>query len=536
MVSENSMIPSNSLLITAQNPTTSLDADVKPLMIEPGCKAEVKQEHGALNPKADEVTDVCTMENSNGRHVSFEVGPEVRKDARSHSAATPPSNGRGSTPHEDRAPSTIRETLMGDAAPMHVSPSPMSLDKIVKVEPIDVDMDTGSALTDQARPGKRCKFVMEAVFVPSLASARRAEAERKEINKKLEQLRNPIVKKPKNTPTLSLDTIRDRLESIGYDPYPIDLKKDILDVTVRRDFMSKEYGGNSQAMCPKIAPNFVERTGMKYFMYPNLLFNPHCPEVPGAPGLLFHVGCPGTSGEGEDEKRVAGGDNKDDEELEDEEEEEDDDDFESWILICRLAQGIWQYQGQYVQGPAPRLTTQEWKQQPSKVKTVWTDGISKCDWGQSIRADIALRKELGRKPTIAEKETALENGNKFSTVTPEEVWAAFDRGEVAIYLSTMKCVGYNVDFQKDLAAKMPFFVPEPSKKKKGAQKTGRKQQAKGKRAAASATKSRKRKREESSSDEGRVSDKGDIDLESEDDDFDEIVYRPRRKRSRSIEL
>ncbi|KAJ7476965.1 hypothetical protein B0H11DRAFT_2031418 [Mycena galericulata] len=240
MVSENSSIPNNSLLITVQkSPTTSLVVNVKPSMIiESSCKAEVKEEHGALNPKADEVAGVCTTENSNGRHgrhVSFDVGSEVGNDARSHSAATPPSNERGSTP-------------MGDAAPMHVSPSPTSLDKIVKAEPTDVDMDTSSISTDQARPEKR-KIVMEAVFVPSLASvpSRLAEAERKEAHQKLEQLRNSIVKKPKNT--LTLDTIRDRLQG-AYALYPIDLKGDILDVTARRDLIYKEYGGNPRLMYP----------------------------------------------------------------------------------------------------------------------------------------------------------------------------------------------------------------------------------------------------------------------------------------------
>jgi hypothetical protein len=46
---------------------------------------------------------------------------------------------------------------------------------------------------------------------------------------------------------LSLDTVRARLRAhnISYEPYPIDLEKDILDVTVTRAFMSKTYGGSA---------------------------------------------------------------------------------------------------------------------------------------------------------------------------------------------------------------------------------------------------------------------------------------------------
>ncbi|KAJ6473196.1 hypothetical protein C8R45DRAFT_835525 [Mycena sanguinolenta] len=214
-------------------------------------------------------------------------------------------------------------------------------------------------------------------------------------------------------------------DKIDLEPYPIDLEPEIRDVTVRRDFMSKEYGGNSQETYPKIKDKFWKKTGMRYFMYLNLNFNPRCPEIPGAPGLLFDAGLP------EDNKKIT------------------DDEDRTEILFARLGQSMWQYQGQYVLNPVNALTVDEWKQQPNNVRRTWSQQLSIKRWGRDIRAEISLRRELGRKPTKAERKNALKDTeNKFLTVTPEEISTAFDRKEVVIVVSTMKCVGYNSDFQR----------------------------------------------------------------------------------------
>ncbi|KAJ7661514.1 hypothetical protein DFH06DRAFT_988249, partial [Mycena polygramma] len=236
-------------------------------------------------------------------------------------------------------------------------------------------------------------------------------------------------------------------------PYPIDLEPDIRDVTVRRDFMSQDYGGNPQETYPKIAKVFVEKTRLKRFMYLNLLYNPHCPEIPGAPGLLFDVACAGSDDEidrGEERKEGEEGAKPDED--------------KTWILFARLDRATWQYQGQYVLTLAEDLTLQEWKQQSLKVRQNWAYQITVKSWGRKIRADVTLRRELGRKPTKAETEAALKKkGNKFSDVTVEEISRAFDRGEVVIVVHTLKCVGYNIDLQRNLAAKFLFFVPKPPK-------------------------------------------------------------------------
>ncbi|KAJ6579559.1 hypothetical protein DFH09DRAFT_1146900 [Mycena vulgaris] len=457
------------------------------------------------------------------------------------------------TPEPDVSATPDAEELVlpTPAAPARKAPQTARTAPVVhiKAEPIDIDIESASNSAELARPEKRRRIFMDGVVVPSIASVRsRAEAERQEIHRKLEQLRNPIVKKPKNVPTLSLDTVRARLESIGYEPYPIDLEKDILDVTVRRDFMAEEYGGNAQMTYPKIGDAFVAKTGMKYFMYLNLLYNPHCPEVPGAPGLLFDADFPSDSDDSEsDDSESDDSDDEDENKYKisnkngDEGEEEGDGDKgkkkeedPTRILFSRLDSATWQYQGQYVLAPAPPLTLNEWKQQSPQVRKTWAKQLSIKSWGRSIRADIVLRRQLGRKPTKRETKTALKSDNKFKTVTPEEISSAFNRGEVIIVVSTLECVGYNTNFQRDLAAKMPFFVPKPRKqvtKKPGSKRKGKKA-APAKRGAAPVSRGQKRKREEVDEE-----DDSDVGPESEEEqDRREIIYRPQGTRSRLIHV
>ncbi|KAJ7165915.1 hypothetical protein C8R46DRAFT_997025 [Mycena filopes] len=336
-------------------------------------------------------------------------------------------------------------------------------------------------------------------------------------------------------------------------PFQIDLEKDILDVAVRRDFMSGEYGGNSQDAYPSIGAAFVAKTGKDNFAYLNLVYNPHCPQVPGAPGLMFSVDYDFALELSDDEEEEEGGDyersdndnqlgrenstpgrsTKDDNkpEVKDIKKKVDN----GMILFARLDTNTWQYQGQYATRDAPPLTVAEWQQQASNVRNIWTKNIADPakDWGAYVRIPVALRRQLGRRPTEAEADAAKQAGGNF-LVTPEEISTAINRGEVVIWTRTMRCIGYDVAFQRDIAAKFALFVPPPrkprAKKNKGAQpkgkgRTGPKIKTKTKSAAkakakpqAKAAVGQKRKRAELESD-------------SEDDDY-EPEYRPQGTRSR----
>lgn len=128
---------------------------------------------------------------------------------------------------------------------------------------------------------------------------------------------------------LHRDTLRDRYRSLGYDPYPITFDKNILDQSFPRLFISHLYGGDTQSTSPNIGKAKLAQHGLNDFMYANLLYQPHAPEVPGAPGLFFGGGS-----------------------------------LDPWPgvhrLSSRIASGQWQYQGQYVLLPDQPLSRAEW--------------------------------------------------------------------------------------------------------------------------------------------------------------------------------
>ncbi|KAJ7618446.1 hypothetical protein FB45DRAFT_1096796 [Roridomyces roridus] len=401
------------------------------------------------------------------------------------------------------------------ATPRSITPQQLN----VKEEPIDVDIDLSLTSKDRASPNKRRRLFMDAV---ELTPRSQRELSSEEINQMIQGMQNPAAKKKKDDMTLSLDTIKDRLKRINYHVYDVDLEKTVQETTVTRKFMSQHYGGNTQEMHPVIKKATIERTGLKNFLYPNLEYNPYCPEMPGRPGFIFHVG---TTGYSDDEE-------SDDEERHDEEEsneqaEEGKDDAgsdeedgkqkgtdgkvrvkrkggeeeEEVILISRLDTNHWLYQGQYVEIDSPALSVQEWKQQSPKVKKTWIEGILDMQWGQSLRVDVGLRKRLGRQPTKAERKNALRNPAKYeSKVTVDDISRALNRGELAIYPGIMKCVGYNVELQQFI---VDNFVREPKPPKTEKNKTPKKPSAKGKRAPATGAK-RKRDQESESEDEQPV--------------------------------
>ncbi|KAF7331040.1 hypothetical protein MVEN_02444300 [Mycena venus] len=512
-----------------------MDVDEKLLKVKPKPDEamDVEEKLFTSKHKADEVMDI------DGPIVNLDLEPSVdgfegaggdshdaetpsRDDgdpfvpdlARAHrTTTTPPSDvdaGRDTqfpaADLEDRA--SPEAAPVGEVDPVEKTATTSTPSIVVKDEPVEMDIDSVLASTEPARPEKRRRVLMNAdIVVPFVPWARaNADAERQAFYQKIEEkLRNPAVKKPKNAPVLSLNTVMDRLRAHGIDPepYPIDLDPGIRYVTVTREFMSKHYGGNPQETYPKIAPEFFEKTHLKNFMYLNLNFNPRCPEIPGAPGLLFDAWCPGDS------------------------------DID--LKAAEKPKKGKKKKGKKAKGK------EEWKQQPSNVRQTWAHQLSIKRWGRWIRADITLRRELGRKPTTAEKTDALKDyDNKFLTVSPEEISNAFDHGEVVIVVNMLKCVGYKADLQRDIAREMPLFVPEPRKKAKKAAANAKPatKAAPNKRSVASPSKGQKRKREEleSHGDEDYDADDDDLESEEEDEGPQDFVYRHQGTRSRPIVL
>lgn len=152
--------------------------------------------------------------------------------------------------------------------------------------------------------------------------------------------------KKKQNVSLSPDTVRERLKNIGYELYPIELDKSIQDVTVTREFMSKVYGGNSQETLPKISEKKLAVHGLNDFMYLNLDFNPHAPQVPGAPGLYFDI---------DSDPYVLPA---------------EDDWPKIMRLFSRIQPKIWIYCGHYKMNRVHSLTKEEWASQSPKVRLV----------------------------------------------------------------------------------------------------------------------------------------------------------------------
>ena len=103
------------------------------------------------------------------------------------------------------------------------------------------------------------------------------------------------------------------------------------------------------------------------------------------------------------------------------------------------------------------------------------------DWGAEICARIRGRKELGREPT-PEEVKGLRDNDRHKLTTPQEVMAALDAGtevrrfnvvfvrsltitiqRLAVW--TLKCVGYENDFQLQLTEKFPLWQQQQKGKR-----------------------------------------------------------------------
>jgi hypothetical protein len=136
-----------------------------------------------------------------------------------------------------------------------------------------------------------------------------------------------------------LETVWNRLNSIGHEPYPIPLDEPIAGVTVTREFLAFLYGGNTQQTFPSIAAEKFEVHGLDDFMYPNLDFNPCAPQRPGAPGLFFKAACGQPADDWPTVQRV----------------------------ITRIDSNVWHYVGQYKMAPSVSLTKEEWAREKPLV-------------------------------------------------------------------------------------------------------------------------------------------------------------------------
>jgi hypothetical protein len=141
----------------------------------------------------------------------------------------------------------------------------------------------------------------------------------------------------------NLDTINHRLEVLGPDRnYEVNLPDEIKLTVVPRRFLSDTWGGNTQNTFPKIRREMLLKHGLDDWQYPNSLYNPHCPQIPGYAGLMFSPNGLETSiGESSEIMRT---------------------------IVRLMMEPKWQYVGQYIDISAPSLTKEEWLVQHSSVR------------------------------------------------------------------------------------------------------------------------------------------------------------------------
>ncbi|KAJ7174450.1 hypothetical protein C8R46DRAFT_90093 [Mycena filopes] len=322
---------------------------------------------------------------------------------------------------------------------------------LVKKEPQEISVPTAS---------RKRRYFMDYVFLQTLDSI---SSKRRRVMKDESPIKPKKIKKIERSAGLGEGTLQKRLTSAGIslEPRSITLSADTRYVSTRRDFMSITFGGNRQSTFPSIARESYTRTGHRYLMYPSLVQNPDAPMIPGAPGLFLNAsGWPAR----ESNAKWANG-------------------TYNLKVLTRLAAHDFLYMGEYAIRPSDSLTQAEWNLQPQNMRTRWCSKLAKKDWGRMTRCRITLRARHERNPTRKEVEKAMKTKRKFSHITADDIAKAFNSGEERLAVWTMKCVGYDEQFQRDIVRQMTGWVPPPPKtpQAKKAKKTtpAKKKQVKG---------------------------------------------------------
>ncbi|KAK0455713.1 uncharacterized protein EV420DRAFT_1765366 [Desarmillaria tabescens] len=268
-------------------------------------------------------------------------------------------------------------------------------------------------------PRKRRRVVKVEVVVPTLRSVLDkfppGIGEDDDDNQAIQILVNPDIKKNKNL-ELTLDTVQNRIR--GLRVYNVDLDPEIRDVTVDRRFMSQVLGREH----PRNLSEYRLKNSSTYTTW----------MTSWAPGLFFSSR---NKSEWPKTQRV----------------------------FSRIDSGKWQYMGQYSMERAAPLTVEEWEKQENIVVSTWAHKISKAGYGTRCRAIVHLRHQLGRKPAKAEIDQALQGGNRYKNVTKEQMAHALRQGWLLLTVWKMKCVGYDVGFQRELVERSADWVLPPPK-------------------------------------------------------------------------
>ncbi|KAH9913061.1 uncharacterized protein B0H18DRAFT_825355, partial [Fomitopsis serialis] len=251
----------------------------------------------------------------------------------------------------------------------------------------------------------------------------------------------PIAKIKKDS-QFTWKTVADRMKVVGLDPYRIDLDEPTLRFMFNRYYLHNLYGGSFVDTFPHPAPQKAQVHLLSDFMCLVLELNPHAPVNPGDPGLFF--GTRRADGEGDFERSI----------------------FRVFVRV-QDKPALWGYMGQYRMYVSESLTSDEFALQPLAVRRTWGQDILEKSWGDVVMFRVGFRKEHHREPSRDEISAVVEDKDRVVAarrkVTWEDIVAAYERGEEAIGVWAMKCVSYDIQFQRVLARNYKYFTPPKGK-------------------------------------------------------------------------
>ncbi|KAJ7618466.1 hypothetical protein FB45DRAFT_840252 [Roridomyces roridus] len=299
---------------------------------------------------------------------------------------------------------------------------------------------------DSALPRNIVRYRMDAVVVPRLPrGTKRPLNEPASVKLEVKKI------KLERSEGLAAGTLSVRLN--GIETYPTRLDFEFRDLSFSRQFVSDYYGGSVQETFPKAAAKFYTLTGYRHFMYPSLVVNPESPRIPGEPGLFLNpqaVKPPNWT--------------------------------EEYNLLTRLAAKKFQYMGKYTLQPSQPLSLAEWLEQEPTMRHSWATRMATKGWGREVRSRIDFRRRLDREPNDDEAIAELETSKQFTHITAADILNAYNSGDELLSVWTMKCIGYDEQFQRGLADPQ-VLAPPP----KSTRKSGRTTRKKGKRVKRSIT-------------------------------------------------
>ncbi|KAI0675356.1 hypothetical protein C8Q78DRAFT_1075645 [Trametes maxima] len=240
------------------------------------------------------------------------------------------------------------------------------------------------------------------------------------------QRQQEVDRDPDTEPPTNEHYVHARLHDVSSLPVTID--PSIRDTKVNREYMSYAFGGSRRVMCVQYNDqNRKEHNHTyKHCLFPKIMINWNVPRKPGEPGVFF-LARPKT--------RWPDGPQK---------------------LMVGLDHGQFCYMGEYSFTMTYPMSTQEFKALPNKVRKEWGRNLFKKAKDRELRARLFLHDRLGRTASEQELAEALAADDDYK-LEPHKIVEAYDTGFLVMYAWNMECIGYDEEFARAIAARLPAW-------------------------------------------------------------------------------